>query len=116
MEPVPYQIRQEDIDEVLSAYDAPDDLRSSAREHVLRQVTDIDFIVRTSPENPEAPLAELYRAGQVGDEPGDQSYDRREIALAAIEDVLIRDGFIELTADESRIYPILGRPDSERDD
>ncbi|MEX2285067.1 MAG: hypothetical protein WEE89_21455 [Gemmatimonadota bacterium] len=116
MEPVPYHIRTEDIDEVLSAYDAPEDLRSSAREHVLRQVTEIDFIVRTSPENPEAPLAELYRAGQVGDQPGDQSYDRREVALAAIEDVLIRDGFIEISADESRIYPVMARPDSERDD
>ena len=116
MEPVPYHIREEDIDEVLSAYDTPDDVRSSARAHVMRQVTDIDFIVRTSPENSEAPLAELYRAGQVGDEPGDQSYDRREVALAAIEDVLIRDGFIEMSADEARIYPIVPRSYSERDD
>src|SRR5687768_11371860 len=34
VEPVPYEIKEQDIDEVLSAYDAPDDVRQAARQHV----------------------------------------------------------------------------------
>ena len=36
MEPVPYRIRAEDVDEVLTAYEASDDVRTEAREYVLR--------------------------------------------------------------------------------
>jgi hypothetical protein len=87
VEPVPYQIREEDIDEVLRAYDATPDVRAAAREHVLSQVQDIDVIVRTAPEDPETGA-------------------RREVALAAIEDVLIRDGFVDDPGDD-RIYPVV---------
>lgn len=97
MEPVPYTVREADVDEVLGAYgDLPEDTREAAREHVLRNVLDIDEIVRTAPEA--------------------QPQERREAALAAIEDLLIRDGFIDLAADEPRIFPITVQRDSERDD
>lgn len=84
-EPVPYEIREDDVDEVLSAYDVPDNMRADARRHIMQQVRAIDDVVRTAPEN-------------IG--------DRREVALAAIEDTLIRDGFLDATPDEPRVYPI----------
>ena len=84
-EPVPYEIREEDVDEVLSAYDVPDDMRADARSHIMQQVREIDDVVRTAPENIS---------------------DRREVALAAIEDTLIRDGFLDAAPDEPRVYPI----------
>ena len=85
-DPIPYMIREEDIDEVLTAYDAPAEIREDARRHVLRRVLDIDETVRTAPENLS---------------------DRRELALAEIEDILITDGFVEAAPDEPRIYPVV---------
>jgi hypothetical protein len=97
MDPVPYTIREADVDEVLAAYgDLPPDSREAARTHVLRNVLDIDDVVRTTPEA--------------------QPEERREAALAAIEDLLIRAGFIDLAADEPRVFPITVQRDTERDD
>lgn len=96
MDPVPYTIREADVEEVLTAYETPADTRAAARDHVMKQVMEIDEIVRTAPE-------------QGGN-------DRQELALAAIEDILIRDGFVDLAADESRIYPVSFTRDTERDD
>lgn len=96
MQPDPYTIRPEDVDEVLSAYgDVPAEIREHAREHVLRNVLDIDDIARTVP------------AAQPG--------ERRDAALAAIEDLLIRDGYIDVGADEARVFPVAAR-DTERND
>jgi hypothetical protein len=83
-EPIPYKISEADVDEVLSAYDLPEEERLQARAHVLQRVLDIDASVRTLPENVS---------------------DRREMALAEIEDVLITDGLIQIEPDEPRIYP-----------
>lgn len=96
MDPVPYTVREEDVEEVLTAYEAPDDVRPAARDHVMKQITEIDEIVRTAPE---------------GDGNG-----RQELALAAIEDILIRDGFVDLAADEPRVYPVSDSHDTERED
>lgn len=83
MEPVPYEIREEDVDEVLGSYGETDEsVRAAAREHVMRNVLDIDDVVRTAS-------------------------DRRETALAAIEDVLISDGFIDAGVDEPRVFPVV---------
>ena len=117
MEPVPYHIREEDIDEVLTAYEASDDVRSAARAHVLSRLVDIDEVVRTGPETPDSPLR-----GAVGDIVDERetlsefSPARREIALASIEDELIRGGFVELLPGETRMYPVSKIRDSERDD
>ena len=111
MEPVPYEIREEDVEEVLSAYATPDEARAAARDHVFRQVTEIDEIVRTAPEVPNELTGFAGREGPVGEHPGDQSQDRRELALAAIEDILIRDGFISVSPGEKRIYPAVTRDD-----
>lgn len=113
MDPVPYDIQEEDIDEVLGAYESVGgswtaDERSAARDHVMRHVLDIDDAVRTTPED--------RRIMPRGDDtesaggPGENS-PRREMALAAIEDVLIRDGFIDVSSRESRIFPVTGRRD-----
>jgi hypothetical protein len=117
MEPVPYRIRAEDVDEVLTAYEASDDVRVEARAYVLRQLVEIDDVVRTAPETPDAP-----RRGERGDPArssdtlSDFSPDRRELALASIEDELLRAGFVELDPGEARLFPTTTRPDSERDD
>ena len=117
MDPVPYRIRDEDVDEVLTAYEASDDLRSEARAYVFQRLVDVDEVVRTAPESLDA-----ARRGATGDLPdssqtlGDFSPDRRELALASIEDELIRGGFVELQPGESRLFPIVTRSDSERDD
>ena len=95
MDPVPYTIREEDVEEVLTAYEAPDDVRAAARDHIMSQVTDIDDVVRTAPETGSG---------------------RQELALAMIEDILIRDGFVELAANETRVYPIVTEDDTERAD
>jgi CBS-domain-containing membrane protein len=105
-DPVPYHIRAEDIDEVLTAYDAPADIREQAREHVMRSVMDIDAIVRTAPEtSSNAPQLHRDVIPPEDEQPGDEAPDRRELALAAIEDLLIADGFLEPDVGEARIYP-----------
>jgi hypothetical protein len=122
MEPVRYEVKQEDIDEVLDAYEPTgggrfqEDERKEIRAHVMRNVLDIDEIVRGTPETEglASAHADAQRAGPVGERPGDQSSDRRETALAAIEDLLIRDGYLDLDADESRAFPATGEHDTER--
>ena len=116
MKPVRYEIRGDDIDEVLAAYDVPEDTRDAARAHVLTHVTDIDDIVQAAPEVEADRLRGLRWEGAAEERPGDQSPARRELALAAIEDILIRDGFVEFGDDETRIYPAMTSRDSERDD
>ena len=54
MDPVPYRIRDEDVDEVLTAYEATDDVRSEARAYVFRRLVDVNEVVRTAPESLDA--------------------------------------------------------------
>ena len=107
MEPVPYEIREEDIDEVLGAYGATA-IRDDAVRHVMQHARDIDEIVRTAPET-STDYAALHRdrVESIGTRAGEQSNDRREMALAAIEDLLIRDGILDATTE--RIFPVVAR-------
>jgi hypothetical protein len=112
MQPVPYEIREEDVDEVLGAYPPPEgdgwpeDVRAEARRHVMRHVTELGRIIRTVPEDATALPADRP-PGSIADRPGDRSHDRREMALAAIEDLLIEDGFIEPLPGEARAFPVM---------
>lgn len=113
MEPVPYPIEPEDVDEVLGAHESVGgswtrEQREAARAHVMRHVLDIDEAVRTAPENRRV-LPRGDRAEAAGSADGDVPA-RREMALAAIEDLLIRDGFIEVTDDEDRVFPVVEPP------
>ncbi|MGH7481331.1 MAG: hypothetical protein ACRELV_04195 [Longimicrobiales bacterium] len=121
MEPVPYEIREDDIDEVLNAYESAgggawsDDERREARAHVMRNVIDVDETVRSAAEDESTRGVGIgERAGPISDHPGDRAPARRSMALAAIEDLLIRDGFIDLDEDEPRVFPVTGERDSER--
>ncbi|HEX6308502.1 MAG TPA: hypothetical protein VFZ69_09965 [Longimicrobiales bacterium] len=113
MEPVPYQIREEDVDEVLSAHASvggswtPEE-RSAARDYVMRHVLDIDEAVRTAPADRRV-LPRGDGAQPDGGAPGDASPARREMALAAIEDLLIREGFLDVADEEERVFPISDR-------
>lgn len=116
MDPVPYEIEEDDIDEVLDAYEPtgggewPEERRKQARAHVLKNVVEIDETVRSASEDPSDALGEAGdRMGDAADRPGDRAPARREMALAAIEDVLIRDGFIDVDADEPRVFPPTAR-------
>lgn len=114
MDPVPYEIREEDVDEVLSAYESvggsewTDERRREAREHVMRNVLEVGEIVRAAPEERRLipRLDPEERAEQAGGGPVEASQARREMALAAIEDLLIRDGYIDAAADEGRVFPV----------
>lgn len=111
MEPVPYEIREDDVDEVLGAYGASPETRDDAIRHVMQNVRDIGEIVRTAPEtSAESPSLHRDRVEDIGTQAGEQSAARRELALAAIEDILIRDGFLEATSD-ARVYPVTGDRD-----
>ena len=123
MEPVPYEIREEDVDEVLSAHEPTDggdwaeEQRARARDHVMKNVTELDRIVRSAAEDESGTVqGQPSRAGDIADRPGDRAPARRDMALAAIEDLLIRDGFIGLAEDETRAFPATTAPDSERND
>jgi hypothetical protein len=114
MDPVPYEIREEDVDEVISAYesvgggDYTEEDRVEARRHVMRNVIELNETVSTAPEERRVGRREFGdRSKPIGIRPGDQSNARREMALAAIEDLLIRDGFIEAPEDEPRVFPVV---------
>jgi hypothetical protein len=115
MEPVPYEIEEHDIDEVLDAYEAPgggawsDQDRRSARDHVLKNVVELNDTIRSASEDPSDALGEAGdRMGDMSDRPGDRAPARRGMALAAIEDLLVRDGFIDVDAGEDRVFPVTG--------
>lgn len=128
MEPVPYEITADDIDEVLNAYEPTgggrfsEEERVEIRQVVMRNVRDLDETVRAAPETDDVATVGAGRdlmpgrAGPIGERPGDQSSDRRELALGAIEDLLIREGYLELFDDESRVFPPAREPDTEHDD
>ena len=117
MDPVPYNVQPEDVDEVLSAYDVPEGDRADARAHVMKHLLEIDEEVRAAPETSSGEQRDRSRPYEAtSTDMRDFSQDRRETALAAIEDVLIKDGFLELGADDSRVFPVTSDRDSERND
>lgn len=123
MDPVPYEVREEDVDEVLSAHeptdggDWPEERRAEARAYVMRNITELDETVRSAAEDESGRVEGVpNRAGPLSDRPGDRAPARRDMALAAIEDMLIRDGFIELEEDETRAFPVTTEPDTEHND
>ena len=122
MEPIPYRVQIEDVDEVLSAYEAAgggewtEEERELARAHVLRNVLDIDDTVTVTPEDVRSTQNTELRVLDANEEQLEDGPVRREAALAAIEDLLIRDGFITLSATEKRVFPIVTVHDDERDD
>jgi len=117
MEPVSYEIRADDIEEVLTAYQVPEEQRAQAREHVLKHVLDVDDIAKAAPEiGMERVRRDEWIDGPGLTQPGDQSPARRELALAAIEDLLIRDGFLDLGVDDKRVFPATTVRDNERVD
>ena len=112
MEPIPYRIREEDVDEVLDAYQPSgggewtDDARVNARAHVMRNVLEIDDVVRTLPEDARPLTDTVARTHAAGDDSSAGNEARREVALAVIEDLLIRDGFLRAGPGEERVFPV----------
>jgi hypothetical protein len=117
MQPIPYEIREDDVDEVLSAYESvgggtyPEEVRKEARRHIMRHVLDINEEVHTVPEDrrvvARVDAEDEPRSRPLTKGPGELPSSRREMALAAIEDLLIRDGYIDATPDEERIFPVM---------
>ncbi len=112
MDPVPYEIKKDDVDEVLDAYeptgggDWPEERREEARAYVMENVLDLNETVGSAAEDPsDSRGAAGDRMGKASDRPGERSPARRGMALAAIEDLLIRDGFIDLETGEDRVFP-----------
>jgi hypothetical protein len=108
MDPIPYEIQAEDVDEVLSAYESTGghewtrERRAEAHGHVMRNVVELNEVIRTAPEERRIrPRGGTGDAEISGTQPRDDS-PRRDLALAVIEDLLVRDGFIE---DERRVFP-----------
>ncbi|HSJ24853.1 MAG TPA: hypothetical protein VK929_09310 [Longimicrobiales bacterium] len=118
MQPIPYEIREDDVDEVLSAYESvgggtyTEEERQEARRHVMRHVLDINDVVQTAPEDrrvsARVDARDEPRQRPVTKGPGELPSMRRETALAAIEDLLLRDGFIEAGPEEKRVFPVSG--------
>ena len=111
MDPVPYEIREEDVDEVLSAHEATGgswsaEDRAAAVDIVMRNVIELNETVRTAPEERRVMTRGTERAGSAGTRPGENSPERRDMALAAIEDLLIRESFLEVDSDDDRVFPI----------
>jgi hypothetical protein len=116
MQPIPYEIREEDVDEVLSAYESVggtewnEEARIEARRHVMRHVIELNEMVQTTPEDrrisARVDAEDEPRGRPVTKGPGELPSSRRDTALAAIEDLLIRDGFIDLAEDEERVFPV----------
>jgi hypothetical protein len=107
-DPIPYHIRDVDIDEVLNTYAAPDEVRAAAHQLVMQRVLDINELVRMAPETAhDQRLIHRDTLGSGNEHPGDQAPERRELALAAIEDILITAGFVEPDSPENRLYPIV---------
>jgi hypothetical protein len=121
MQPIPYEIREDDIDEVLSAYESvgggtfTPEQRTEACRHVMRHVIELNEAVQTAPEerrlNARVDARDEQRAGPITMQPGEPPSARRDMALAAIEDLLIRDGFIDAADDETRVYPVMREPE-----
>jgi hypothetical protein len=117
MQPIPYEIRQDDIDEVLSAYESvgggtySEEDRTAARRHVMRHVIELNEAVQTAPEDRRSSSRENaedeVRGRPITKGPGELPSARRDMALAAIEDLLIRDGFIDASPDERRVFPVI---------
>ena len=122
MDPVPYTIQADDVDEVLSAYEPTDggawtdDARLQAHAHVLRHVQELDEVVRTAPEDERVTLDLQARAHTIGSNANEDVPTRRELALAAIEDLLLRDGLISISDREKRVFPVVTERDNEHDD
>jgi hypothetical protein len=114
MEPVPYEIREDDVDEVLTAYgsvgsDWTEEQRAEARRIVMSRILELNETVRAAPEERRLRTrdGDADRAEPLGIGPGDESPARRELALGAIEDLLIREGFLDAADDEDRVFPIV---------
>lgn len=112
MDPIPYEIKEEDVDEVLDAYEPagggawPEGRREEARAYVMKNVLDLDDTVRSASEDPSDALGGAGdRMGAEAERPGDRSPARRQAALAAIENLLIDDGYIDVDDDEDRVFP-----------
>ena len=116
MDAVPYEIKKADVDEVLAAYEStggnewPEERRQEARDHVMKHVLELDETIRSASEDPNDALGSSGdRMGRIESGPGERSPARQGMALAAIEDLLIRDGFIHVDAEEQRVFPAAAR-------